>query len=120
MVLKQLPPPEGDETPQMTLVTSTMKVRSPHSMGGSAIVKKWVWLARVWRGGANGSGMPSQLGTRNGMDIGIGWEGEWILEWEGTKEGRQVLLDCLRGTSPVAREWEFVREKSGGGRIWLR
>jgi hypothetical protein len=48
-----------------------------------------------------------------------GWMGEWVMEAEGTTEGRRELLQCLRGNGS-RKEWEIVREKSGGGRIWLR
>ncbi|EGO24465.1 hypothetical protein SERLADRAFT_438081 [Serpula lacrymans var. lacrymans S7.9] len=27
--------------------------------------------------------------------LGEKWRGEWVLEAEGTREGRQTLLDCL-------------------------
>jgi len=52
--------------------------------------------------------------------IGNGWLGEWVLEGDGTKEGKDALLDCIRGrvTGPV--EWEVVVERCGGGRVWLR
>ena len=60
-------------------------------------------------------------------DIGDGWYGDWVLETEGTKEGRQVLLDWLGGgyVGPP-REWELVRERSGvskkdsKGTVWLK
>jgi len=55
-----------------------------------------------------------------GDAIGEGWRGEWVLEGESTWEGRQVLIDCIRGCELQKREWEFVREKSGAGRIWMK
>jgi hypothetical protein len=55
-----------------------------------------------------------------GEAIGQGWKGEWVLEGEGTREGRQILIDCIGGCETEKRDWEFVREKSGGGRIWLK
>lgn len=72
-----------------------------------------MWTARVWRQGMG-------MGFEDG--VGDGWLGEWVLEAEGTREGRQVLLDCLggEGEGEVRREWELVREKSGGGRLWLK
>jgi hypothetical protein len=112
----------------MTLMHLSSQVRSPHSPGGVANVKKWVWIARVWRGGdtnfAQGYNPQSNRSTTAlhelGLGIGIGWQGEWILEGEGTREGKQVLLDCLRGANAGKQLWELVREKSGGGKIWLR
>lgn len=103
--------PPCDDIPQLTLVHLSTKVRSPHSPAGYAVVKKYAWVARVVRQG--GGGLDDEVGE--------GWWGEWVLEVEGTKEGRQVLLDVLRGAAGEEKlEWELVREKSGGGRIWLR
>ncbi len=123
MSLGHLPPPSGGEEPQMQLISHVTSVPSPHSRGGYASVRKWAWTARVWRGGVtlNDAGVNgSSNGIGSATAMGIGWEGEWVLEGEGTSEGRQYLLDCLRGVVPAPREWEFVREKSGGGRIWLK
>ena len=98
--------PACDDNPRLSLEHTVAKVRSPHSPNGHAMVKKYVWTARVWR--------------RNFVDdIGEGWMGEWILEGEGTEEGKLVLLNCLKGCE-ARMEWEFVREKSGGGRVWLK
>ena len=105
-ILWQLPP--SDDAPEPLLTYGSTKVRSPHSPSGFAVAKKYMWTVRmrtqdfVWDG------------------IGEGWLGEWILEVEGTREGRQVLLDCLRGDRREMREWELVREKSGWGRLWLK
>lgn len=54
---------------------------------------------------------------REGM--GDGWLGDWVLEAEGTKEGRESLVWALSGQDQ-AREWELIVEKSSGGCIWLR
>ncbi|TFK40164.1 hypothetical protein BDQ12DRAFT_704468 [Crucibulum laeve] len=101
--------PVCDDIPQLTLVYVTSKVRSPHSPNGYAVVKKYAWTARVVR--TQGSEME---------EMGEGWLGEWVLEGEGTKEGRKELLDVLAGAEMGRREWEVVRERSGGGRIWVR
>ncbi|KAJ6508007.1 hypothetical protein C8R47DRAFT_1174336 [Mycena vitilis] len=97
-----------DDIPQMTLVSSSTKVRSPHSPTGFAMVKKPMWTARVWKQVAQDD------------DIGLGWQGEWVLEGEGTREGQKVLLDCLRGVKGPYREWQLIREKSSGDRLWFR
>jgi len=52
--------------------------------------------------------------------MGSLWQGERILEGEGTREGRQSLLDALSGDDSSERLWEIVRQKSGGGRVWLK
>jgi hypothetical protein len=98
--------PACNDVPHLTLAHTVTTVPSPHSPNGHAMVKRYMWIARV-----------SRRGPEEGL--GAGWEGEWILEVEGTKEGRMVLLDCLKGCG-VQREWELVREKSGDGRVWLK
>ncbi|KAF8959514.1 hypothetical protein BDZ97DRAFT_1906175 [Flammula alnicola] len=101
--------PVCDDVPQLTLVHSATKVPSPHSPKGYALVKKYAWTARVVR---------LRMGDEG--DMGEGWFGEWVLEYEGTEEGKQTLLDALSGRSLGRRRWELVREKSGGGKLWLR
>ncbi|SJL09715.1 uncharacterized protein ARMOST_13096 [Armillaria ostoyae] len=122
MVIGRLPPPAFEEIPQLRLVHTQTRVPSPHSRGGVAVVRKWVWIARVWRGGLHYDAVGKMNGGGGGFgaSMGIGWEGEWVVEGDGTKEGRQALLDCLNGEYTTHRECEFVREKSGGGRVWLR
>ena len=101
--------PVCDDIPQLTLIYSTSKVPSPHSPKGYALVKKYAWIARAVR-----------LGRGDEDNIGEGWFGEWTLEGEGTREGRQVLLDALAGRQMNRNVWELVREKSGGGKLWLK
>ena len=52
---------------------------------------------------------------------GVRWGSEWMLEAEGTKEGK-AFLEAAIASADVGgdQEWELVREKSGRGRIWLR
>jgi hypothetical protein len=95
------------EEPELSLVPLPTKVPSPHSPNGFARIRKYMWLAHV------------QPHVRPGL--GEGWRGEWVLESEGTKEGRQSLLDSLSGGYVnVNREWELVMERSTSTRIWLR
>ncbi|KAJ7227306.1 hypothetical protein GGX14DRAFT_418989 [Mycena pura] len=100
--------PPCDDTPQLTLLSSSVKVRSPHSPTGYALVQKSAWTARVWKPVAQEE------------EVGLGWQGEWVLEGDGTPEGQKVLIDCLRGVKGPLREWELLREKSGGDRLWFR
>ena len=102
----------------MKLVNVATRVPSPQSAGGVALVRKYMWLARLPYVGPGS-------GTEAGLALGRGWQGEWVLEAEGTREGRQSLEDALRcGTNgPGLRrrdQWEVVREKSGAGRLWLK
>ena len=101
--------PICDDIPQLTLIYSTSKVPSPHSPKGYALVKKYAWIARVVR-----------LRKGDEGDIGEGWFGEWTLEGEGTREGKQILLEALAGRQIDRKVWELVREKSGGGKLWLK
>ncbi|TFK92670.1 hypothetical protein K466DRAFT_595046 [Polyporus arcularius HHB13444] len=102
----------------MKLVNVATRVPSPQSPTGFAMVRKYMWLARIPYVGPGS-------GTEAGMALGRGWHGEWVLEAEGTREGKQSLVDALsNGTNgPGLRrrgQWEIVREKSGGGRLWLK
>jgi hypothetical protein len=94
------------EEPELSLVLLPVQVRSPHSPNGFARIKKYLWLARL----------PPHVRP----SLGEGWHCEWILEGEGTKEGRQCLLDALRGDAYAERDWEIVMERSTPSRIWLR
>ncbi|KAF7336720.1 MIF4G/MA4-domain-containing protein [Mycena venus] len=91
--------PPCDDIPQFTLVSSSIKVQSPHSPTGYALVNKLVWTARVWKQVAQDD------------EIGLGWQGEWVLEGEGTREGQRVLLDCLRGVRGPLRQWQLPSRK---------
>ncbi|KAL0954899.1 hypothetical protein HGRIS_003832 [Hohenbuehelia grisea] len=122
----------NNEGPHLELVRATRRVRSPHSAGGHAVVKRHVWIARVrCIGGdlAPPGVQPHPYAEPEGADIpGEGWLGEWTLECEGTPEGRQTLLRCLesyqasphRASRSPRRAWELVRFQSGGGRLWFR
>lgn len=98
---------------QLTLSHVPTRVRSPHSPSGYALVRKYVWIARLPYVGP-GAGAAAGLGK--------GWQGEWMLEGEGTREGRQSLLDALSGGPGLTRrgKWEIVRDKSGSGRLWMK
>lgn len=100
----------------LSLTHVRTRVSSPHSPLGYAMVRKYMWLARIPCVGP-------ESGTEAGPAIGEGWRGEWVLEAEGTKEGRQSLVDAvkvgLNGATPRGL-WEVAREKSGAGRIWMR
>ena len=92
------------EKPELSLVLLPTRVPSPHSPNGFARIRKYLWIALL------------RPHVRPGL--GEGWHGEWILEGEGTKEGRQSLINALSGD--VKREWELVMERCSSTRIWLR
>lgn len=104
-----LPRPGQSATVHYELIRLPTKVRSPHSIGGLALVNQYRWTARV-----------DMRSTPDAGRLGEGWKCEWTLEGEGTEEGKRVLMDCLRGTDLGCLKWEFVREKSGGSKIWLK
>ncbi|KAI0326924.1 hypothetical protein GY45DRAFT_48526 [Cubamyces sp. BRFM 1775] len=108
----------GRGVPELQLANVATRVPSPHSPTGFALVRKYMWLARIPYVGPGSA-------TEAGMALGRGWHGEWVLEAEGTREGRQSLVDALEGGADrhgLARrgQWQVVREKSGGGRLWLK
>ncbi|KAI0035400.1 hypothetical protein K488DRAFT_83107 [Vararia minispora EC-137] len=92
------------EDPHLTLMSLPTTVRSPHSPRGLARTRRYMWVAQVH--------------AQRREDLGAGWQGEWTLEGEGTKEGRQGLLDALSGG--VECEYEMVVEKTTGTQLWLR
>lgn len=98
----------------LSLSLLSSDVPSPHSHSGHARVKRYVWLGR----------MRIKEEEAETLGLGEGWAGEWVLEAEGTKEGKQELLDAYEEQDNehrfMGREWEVIREKSGRGRVWLR
>lgn len=99
--------------PTLALAHLPTRVPSPHSPAGYAVARKHVWTASVR--------VDAHTHMGGDLDLGGAWQGEWILEGDGTREGRQGLLACLAGDRAFwGREWEFVRERSGRGRVWLR
>ena len=111
------------DAPVMMLQLLSTKVPSPPSPSGIAVAKKYMWTATVERKRCEWN--DDRCEEDGGM--GDGWYGNWVLEAEGTPEGRQMLLDWLGGgyVGPP-REWELVRERSGVGKkekkgtIWLK
>ncbi|KAG6812978.1 hypothetical protein H0H92_015097 [Tricholoma furcatifolium] len=97
---------------------------------GVALVRRYKWLARVF--------VLAPRCERGEQEIGLGWQGEWIVEGEGTKEGRDMLLDFLLGrgraqaharmkgtgkgreVEQVEWEWELVRERCKKHRKWFK
>jgi hypothetical protein len=103
------PPLASTQTPTLTLLPTTSQMPSPQSPSGHALVHRYAWTARVVR-----TRLPDE------GEVGEGWFGEWIVEYEGTKEGRRMLVDALKGKMMGKRVCEVVRERSGGGRLWFR
>lgn len=84
--------------------------------GGLVRVKTYAWLATL------DAHLDPRL-AEEGWLMNEGWAGEWILQGEGTREGRVALQESLMrrpDTDRVEREYEIVLDKSGSGRLWLR
>lgn len=87
-----------------TLTNLTTTIQSPHS--GYTRVNTYAWLA--------------SLDAHSHSAMSDGWRGEWVLQGEGTREGKVALQNALRGGQSGEHEYEIVIEKSGNGRLWLR
>ncbi|KAF5391775.1 hypothetical protein D9757_001732 [Collybiopsis confluens] len=127
ILLSKIPllPHHFDMIPEPTMLSVPMRLPSPHSPGGVVVVKKWVWTLRVWvRSGLGSSFAPSLMPSSDELEeeVGSGWEGEWVLEGDGTKEGREMLLSCLKRDHKRKdlMEWQLVRDRCSRGSIWLR
>jgi len=130
LLLSRIPtsPPHLDVMHEPALISVSMRIPSIHTPGGIAVVKKWVWTLSLWVGSMANSGLslpPLSNGGNNfnlEAEVGIGWEGEWVLEGDGTKEGKEMLLSCLRRDEKTTdlMEWELVRDRCGRGKVWLR
>lgn len=116
------PPSTGKITspPKLELTTMLMKVRSPTSPGGYALVKLYKWVATV-------KGIRAALSGN--LEVGVGWlTDEWALEVDGTFEGRRMLDSFLSPAgSHVAGDWaqgdwvwEIDRQRSNHNTTWFR
>ncbi|KAE9405140.1 hypothetical protein BT96DRAFT_988689 [Gymnopus androsaceus JB14] len=124
ILLSKIPvsPLHHDMMHEPTLISVTTRVPSPHSPGGIVIVKKWVWSLRISVGSSSKFSSSSPVRNDSETEVGPGWEGEWVLEVDGTKEGKELLLSCVRQEQPNRdlMEWELIRERCGRGKVCLR
>lgn len=126
------PVPEGHRKrePDLTLVQLSSSMPSPATksgVAGFARVKRFAWVGKV-----DGAEILATWRARAGDDLkdgfygfsGEGWATQWVVEAEGTKEGKAGLLEALDPSvgdeDPTATEWELVRDKCTPGRLWLR
>ncbi|GLB40360.1 hypothetical protein LshimejAT787_0802310 [Lyophyllum shimeji] len=123
-VMTSHPALSGPDDIAMRLVHLPAKVPTAHG-NGAALVRRYKWLTRVYVHAS-----PPLRGEPE-PELGAGWQGEWVLEGDGTKEGREALADWLVGRARSATgeaktrgewewEWELVRERCEKGRIWLK
>ena len=93
-------PRRRTQAPTFSHGRMTSTVASVMSPTGRVRVNLTAWMARI---------------------EGVRWGSDWILEAEGTKEGKAFLETALASADVGGdQEWELIREKSGRGRIWLR
>ena len=106
--------------PKFELIAILAKVRSPKSAGGYAMVKLYKWIATIKGVRAAVSG---------DLEIGPGWlADEWVLEVDGTVEGRRMLDSLLSTPDPHIADdwargdwvWEIDRQRSGSNKFWFR
>lgn len=126
------PVPEGQRKrqPDLTLTQLSSSMPSPATksgLAGFARVKHFAWVGRV-----DGAEILATWRSHAGDDLnadfygfcGDGWATQWVVEAEGTKEGKEGLLEALDpsvgGENTPATEWELVRDKCTPGRLWLR
>ena len=105
--------------PKFELIAMLTNVRSPQSPGGYAMVKRYKWIATVKGVRAAVSG---------DVEVGSGWlTDEWVLEVDGTLEGRRLLDSLLTVVVHVATDWargdlvwEVDRQRSNFHKTWFR
>ena len=107
-------------TPRFELILMPMRVRSPKSPGGYAMVKRYKWVATI-------KGIKAALAGN--LEVGIGWlTEEWAIEVDGTFEGRRMLESLLYPPGAhtggnLARGdwvWEIDRQRSNLSMTWFR
>jgi hypothetical protein len=74
------------------------------SIYGRIGVQQYVWIARC--------DLTSDACV---AELGVGWAGEWVLEVEGTPEGRTTLERDILG---IDRDGRIGHTGSGSGRAW--
>jgi len=111
------PPPVP---PKFELIAMHTKVRSPQSPGGYAMVKRYKWAATI-------KGIKAAI--PGDVEVGSGWlTNEWVLEVDGTVEGRRMLDSLLSVASAHVSTgwargdwvWEVDRQRSNFHKTWFR
>ena len=93
---------------QYSISPVATRVASPQTPGGFARVRTYAWIASF------------DVNPSLGSPINSGWAGEWVLQGEGTPEGKIALQDALRGGQETEHEYEIMIENCGAGKLWLR
>ncbi|KAH7341410.1 hypothetical protein B0J17DRAFT_259506 [Rhizoctonia solani] len=106
--------PRRSTEPSLRLDSSVSYVKSSR---GVARVWRPVWIAS-FRVDRTSLGSSRKGKERANSNLAEEWTGEWVLEGMGTQEGERALLQAI--DDGHVRFWEWVREKSGPGRVWFR
>lgn len=109
----------------LTSVTTCVSSPGTKDMGVVKVVR-WCWVAKI---------DATKVFEEDAVSKSS-WGGEWVVEAEGTKEGKEALVDAVNGRvvsgsaalvkegeggGEMGNEWEVVRERSvPGSRLWLR
>ena len=98
------------------LTFALVHLRTPVALlSGQGHVQRYIWTARC-----------NFRSERCASELGAMWAGEWVLESEGTPEGRALLDRVLgmgaggRGDVGMVWKWEVVLERCEGDVLWLR
>ncbi|KAG7089450.1 hypothetical protein E1B28_011135 [Marasmius oreades] len=111
-----IPPATDEETPTPSQDTSKAAPPTSFRLATNA-------------NGSSAGGYGKDKGSSSKKAIGRGWlDQTWVLEGEGTKEGKETLISCLKTSPNMASskmEWEIVRERTnraegGKGTVWFR
>ncbi|KAG8908346.1 hypothetical protein FRB99_007273 [Tulasnella sp. 403] len=125
-------PEKKRKEPDLMLIPLKSSVRSPATRSGYVRVRSHAWIGKVdsteilaayrSRLAPGGEDAMSDFFGFNGGLIGEGWNAEWVVEAEGTREGKAGLLLALDPPEEGAEdsEWEIVRDKCLPGRLWMR
>jgi len=96
-------------------------------LGPVRIVNRFAWIARFEmyyherQSGIlekNGGDTSSEGVRRDKNEFSKGWVGEWIIEADGTPEGRKKLQVALEGRESFL--WRVMLERCAPGVIWLK
>lgn len=100
-----LVPPEKSQPYVFSLMRETRSIAAPGKKGAGESprqhkLSRFIWVARVEC---------------------ARWGSEWMIEAEGTKEGREYIESALQDSRMgLEREWELVRDRTGKGRVYVR
>ena len=118
---------EEGKDEEFNLIELKRDVLRSRVLGPVRVVNRFVWIARfeVYYQERqsmvlekNGEDLSSGGGRRGRTESGKGWVGEWIVEADGTPEGKKLLLGALEGKESFL--WKVLLDRCTPGVIWLK